>query len=160
MDSQQSPIRNPSKSVKAPTHAGISHSVPNQGPIVNVPPLPTMADANDASFDYQAFTQNPFSPPINLSPWATSLSLETNLPQYATDLASNGHDHNHKQNHSNMLSLGPPDQITPGARSANGSALSDADKDPFMSLLEQLAENEHSQLGGPSDLDFYLGEQG
>ncbi len=29
------------------------------------------------------------------------------------------------------------------------------EKDPFLSLLEQLAENEHSQ-GGPSELDFFL----
>lgn len=31
------------------------------------------------------------------------------------------------------------------------------EKDPFLSLLEQLAENEHSQ-GGPSELDFFLTE--
>ncbi|KAL4929558.1 type I 3-dehydroquinase-domain-containing protein [Aspergillus undulatus] len=29
------------------------------------------------------------------------------------------------------------------------------EKDPFLSLLEQIAENEHSQ-GGPSELDFFL----
>ncbi|KAI4120387.1 MAG: hypothetical protein LQ347_007101, partial [Umbilicaria vellea] len=31
----------------------------------------------------------------------------------------------------------------------------EAEKDPFLSLLEQLAENEHSR-GGPSELDYYL----
>jgi hypothetical protein len=31
----------------------------------------------------------------------------------------------------------------------------DADNDPFLSLLEQLAENEQSR-GGPSELDFFL----
>jgi hypothetical protein len=38
-----------------------------------------------------------------------------------------------------------------------GSVVSDADAehDPFLSLLEQLAENEQSR-GGPSELDFYL----
>ncbi|MCJ1319990.1 hypothetical protein MMC15_005326 [Xylographa vitiligo] len=35
----------------------------------------------------------------------------------------------------------------------------DSDQDPFLSLLERLAENEYSQQG-PSDLDFYLGRQG
>lgn len=51
--------------------------------------------------------------------------------------------------------------MTPGAHSqASGShkAPSDAgnqEKDPFLSLLEQLAENENSQ-GGPSELDFFL----
>jgi len=43
--------------------------------------------------------------------------------------------------------------MTPGARS-NGSTES-GEKDPFLSLLEQLAENEHSR-GGPSELDFFL----
>lgn len=42
---------------------------------------------------------------------------------------------------------------TPGGRS-NGE--SEGEKDPFLSLLEQLAENEQSR-GGPSELDFFLG---
>ncbi|KAL9070642.1 MAG: hypothetical protein Q9157_005742 [Trypethelium eluteriae] len=45
---------------------------------------------------------------------------------------------------------------TPGAASATGSTHTDAERDPFLSLLEQLAENEHSQ-GGPSELDYFLG---
>lgn len=49
--------------------------------------------------------------------------------------------------------------MTPGARS-NGESTGTAgtsgeEKDPFLSLLEQLAENEHSR-GGPSELDFFL----
>ncbi|KAJ0414970.1 type I 3-dehydroquinase-domain-containing protein [Aspergillus carlsbadensis] len=41
--------------------------------------------------------------------------------------------------------------------SCSGSAGGNAneEKDPFLSLLEQIAENEHSQ-GGPSELDFFL----
>jgi hypothetical protein len=50
------------------------------------------------------------------------------------------------------------DQPTPGAASASGSAQTDPDKDPFLSLLEQLAENEVSR-GGPSELDFFLSGQ-
>lgn len=51
-------------------------------------------------------------------------------------------------------------QPTPGAGSTSGaSAHTDAEKDPFLSLLEQLAENEVSR-GGPSELDFFLGGQG
>jgi hypothetical protein len=34
-----------------------------------------------------------------------------------------------------------------------------AEHDPFLSLLEQLAENEQSR-GGPSELDFFLGSNG
>ncbi|KAE8144825.1 hypothetical protein BDV25DRAFT_134333 [Aspergillus avenaceus] len=45
---------------------------------------------------------------------------------------------------------------TSGAVSGTGDQ-SSSEKDPFLSLLEQLAENEHSQ-GGPSELDFFLGE--
>lgn len=37
----------------------------------------------------------------------------------------------------------------------NGSEGESLEKDPFLSLLEQLAENEHSQVG-PSELDFFL----
>jgi len=48
--------------------------------------------------------------------------------------------------------------MTPGARSvgehSNGTAGTD-EKDPFLSLLEQLAENENS-MRGPSELDFFL----
>lgn len=51
--------------------------------------------------------------------------------------------------------------VTPGAQSQTsashsaGSETGTLEKDPFLSLLEQLAENEHSQ-GGPSELDFFL----
>lgn len=48
---------------------------------------------------------------------------------------------------------------TPSAASATGSAHTDPDKDPFLSLLEQLAENEVSR-GGPSELDFFLSRTG
>jgi hypothetical protein len=48
--------------------------------------------------------------------------------------------------------------MTPGARSEGQST--EGEEDPFLSLLEQLAENEHSRRG-PSELDFFLsGGQG
>lgn len=47
--------------------------------------------------------------------------------------------------------------MTPGGISQGSSQITE-EKDPFMTLLEQLAENEHSR-GGPSDLDFFLGDQ-
>lgn len=49
-------------------------------------------------------------------------------------------------------------QPTPGAGSTSGASVhTDPDsKDPFLTLLEQLAENEVSR-GGPSELDFFLG---
>ncbi|KAH8591273.1 fungal-specific transcription factor domain-containing protein [Bisporella sp. PMI_857] len=48
-----------------------------------------------------------------------------------------------------------PTAMTPGARSTGESTGGESEKDPFLSLLEQLAENEHSR-GGPSELDFFL----
>ncbi|KAL4889673.1 type I 3-dehydroquinase-domain-containing protein [Aspergillus ambiguus] len=55
-----------------------------------------------------------------------------------------------------------PDEQSQSSASGTGNAPGGADpsseKDPFLSLLEQLAENEHSQ-GGPSELDFFLGER-
>ena len=48
--------------------------------------------------------------------------------------------------------------MTPEGASQSGSTHTSEDKDPFLTILEQLAENEHS-MGGPSDLDFYLGDQ-
>jgi len=46
---------------------------------------------------------------------------------------------------------------TEGTMSANGSGGGGEtmERDPFLSLLEQLAENEQSR-GGPSELDFFL----
>ncbi|XHG00564.1 hypothetical protein AWENTII_004000 [Aspergillus wentii] len=56
--------------------------------------------------------------------------------------------------------------VTPGAQSqasgshttagAGGSDNGSSEKDPFLSLLEQLAENEQNSQGGPSELDFFL----
>ncbi|KAJ5446609.1 Transcription factor [Penicillium cf. griseofulvum] len=55
--------------------------------------------------------------------------------------------------------------LTPGAQSQTSGTHTTAgsegtsEKDPFLSLLEQLAENENSQ-GGPSELDFFLAGTG
>lgn len=58
--------------------------------------------------------------------------------------------------------------MTPGAASSGGGSVAregwgegrpDEETDPFLTLLEQLAENEYSG-GGPSELDFFLGGEG
>ncbi|KAL4879738.1 type I 3-dehydroquinase-domain-containing protein [Aspergillus karnatakaensis] len=41
------------------------------------------------------------------------------------------------------------------ATSGSAAAAGNEEKDPFLSLLEQIAENEHNP-GGPSELDFFL----
>lgn len=57
--------------------------------------------------------------------------------------------------------MGTSTALTPGAQSqisgshTGGSETGNLENDPFLSLLEQLAENEHTR-GGPSELDFFL----
>lgn len=98
------------------------------------------------SFSPSAFG---FSPPAFLSEQGVnSTSPPPSNPQYATfpfDTA-------------NANTQSGPTALTPDAQSqVSGSHTeSGSEKDPFLSLLEQLAENENSQ-GGPSELDFFLG---
>jgi hypothetical protein len=88
----------------------------------------------------------PFSPSFNVNALEPNVSLGTHDPASGFDP---------------MFSIPTPydQQPTPGAASASGSAHTDPDKDPFLSLLEQLAENEVSR-GGPSELGFFLSGTG
>lgn len=97
----------------------------------------------------------PFSPPYSFSSVAISNQQEGFDPMFGmpqmmptSDQAFNGFSYNPNQQ-----------AMTPGGRSNGDSTGSREEKDPFLSLLEQLAENEHSR-GGPSDLDFFLTGQG
>ncbi|EMT63593.1 hypothetical protein FOC4_g10013829 [Fusarium odoratissimum] len=66
-------------------------------------------------------------------------------------------DDSHTKMHLNQIR---PAATSPGARSNNGSTGTGPgeEKDPFLALLEQLAENENrSQNGHGGDLDFFLG---
>lgn len=97
----------------------------------------------------------PFSPPYSFSSVALSNQQEGFDPMFGmpqmmpgSDQAFNGFSYNQNQQ-----------AMTPGGRSNGESTGSREEKDPFLSLLEQLAENEHSR-GGPSDLDFFLTGQG
>lgn len=92
----------------------------------------------------------PFSPNFSFSP----------LPQIAS-LAATPRPGNHDDiahSFDPMISMPTPydQQPTPGAASTSGSVHTDPDKDPFLSLLEQLAENDVNRGGGPSDLDYFL----
>ncbi|KAL2837664.1 fungal-specific transcription factor domain-containing protein [Aspergillus pseudodeflectus] len=49
----------------------------------------------------------------------------------------------------------PSSNAGPSGSGASAGGSANEEKDPFLSLLEQIAENEHSQ-GGPSELDFFL----
>lgn len=103
----------------------------------------------------------PFSPNFSFSPLPQFASLAPSPVPRPANL-NQTHD-NHTINFDPVLSMPPPpydQQPTPGAGSTSGaSAHTDPDsKDPFLSLLEQLAENEVSR-GGPSELDFFLSGQ-
>ncbi|GAB7361535.1 hypothetical protein MBLNU230_g1589t1 [Neophaeotheca triangularis] len=112
-----------------------------------------------------------FTTPTTFSPNFTFSPLP---PQQQNQNHSNNNNNNNNHNHTHNPSLQHSDtgqydpfygaqaweqqqQTTPGGLSASAdSSHTDPDKDPFLSLLEQLAENEGGGTGGPSDLDFFL----
>jgi len=90
----------------------------------------------------QTFTQSVFSPTFNFSP------LPAGITWPSGDFGS--YDPHHALDHQ-----------TPSGLSASAeSAHTDPDKDPFLSLLEQLAENDGGNGAGMADLDFFLNGQG
>ncbi|KAJ6122481.1 hypothetical protein N7512_004946 [Penicillium capsulatum] len=107
-----------------------------------------------SAFSPSAFGLSPpaflTDPSLNIAPTPPS------HPQYATFPfdTTNGNVHEATQ-------PGGTAALTPGAHSQTsgphtaGSESGSLEKDPFLSLLEHLAENENSH-GGPSELDFFL----
>ncbi|MCJ1398286.1 hypothetical protein MMC11_001483 [Xylographa trunciseda] len=144
------------------TNASISSSMTNDnfeaGEVSN-PPLsaltPSLSNVPDFASPFNAALRSPmpthFSPTLAFSPlpqgpfdpmFGMPTGTSTPINQFIFE-----------QN------ISQPAAMTPSARSQSGSThTNEAEQDPFLSLLEQLAENEYSQ-GGPSDLDFYLGRQ-
>lgn len=130
-----------------------NHSIPPYTPSLhsNMSSIPT---SNGSTMTL------PFSPNFAFSPLPQFASLAPSpVPRVAT-LPSNADAHTlHFDPLLNMPT--PYDQLpTPGAGSTSGGSVhTDPDsKDPFLSLLEQLAENEVSR-GGPSELDYFLSGQ-
>ena len=127
------------------------------------PPPPQSSTNNNSTNNLQL----PFSPNFAFSPLPPIPSLAPSLAPTPTPGQTQAHPPPpHSQDHSHtafdpMLSMPTPydQQPTPGAASTSGGSVhTDPDKDPFLSLLEQLAENEVSR-GGPSELDYFLGGQ-
>ncbi|TGO78989.1 hypothetical protein BELL_0047g00120 [Botrytis elliptica] len=110
--------------------------------------------------------QIPFSPPSQnqSQPYTFSPSLSLNHGQESDFDPMFGMPHLGNGGNFSFAGMGGTnggmmgeEGMTPGGRSNNGSTgTSGEEKDPFLSLLEQLAENEQ-QRGGPSELDFFLG---
>ncbi|KAF1850035.1 uncharacterized protein K460DRAFT_411816 [Cucurbitaria berberidis CBS 394.84] len=103
----------------------------------------------------------PFSPNFSFSPLPQFASLAPSPVPRAGNINNPNHDPS-QMHFDPMLTMPTPydQQPTPGAGSTSGGSVhTDPDsKDPFLSLLEQLAENEVSR-GGPSELDFFLSGQ-
>ncbi|KAF2117760.1 fungal-specific transcription factor domain-containing protein [Lophiotrema nucula] len=148
------PLPTPTSATLPPGTATAGPSVPTvtteQKPPDNIVPstsLPPFTPPQMPSNNLSATL--PFSPNFTFSP----------LPQIASlaPTPKPPQDHDNAQ-FDPMLSMPTPydQQPTPGAASTSGTSVhTDPDKDPFLSLLEQLAENEVSR-GGPSELDFFL----
>jgi hypothetical protein len=97
-----------------------------------------------------SLSQTPFSPPYSFSSLQQPESYD---PMFG--MSQMGYGFGNGMGGGMSVGVGANEGMTPGARSAGESTGTEGEKDPFLSLLEQLAENEHSR-GGPSELDFFL----
>lgn len=111
-----------------------------------------------------AFSPSVFgrSPPSFLAEASLAIApTPPSNPQYATFPFDTPRTNPTGPAHSGLGGTGTGTVLTPGAQShpsgshTAGSETGNIEKDPFLNLLEQLAENEHS-LVGPSELDFFL----
>ncbi|KAJ5949678.1 hypothetical protein N7454_001262 [Penicillium verhagenii] len=122
-------------------------------------PVQASVDLSPGTQDTNNHLALPFSPSaFGLSPPAfltdSALSIAPtppSNPQYATFPFDTTH-----ANPNATTALTPGAQSQTSGSHTGASETGSLEKDPFLSLLEQLAENEHSQ-GGPSELDFFLG---
>ncbi|KAJ5304719.1 uncharacterized protein N7443_004379 [Penicillium atrosanguineum] len=146
------------KHLQAPTSPALHFHAPNNTNSQASPSLSTIFPQTDLQENAHLSLPSAFSPSaFGLSPPSFLTDPSLNIaptppsnPQYATFPFDN--------NLNNLNGTGTA--LTPGAQSQTSgshtaSETGTAEKDPFLSLLEQLAENENSQ-GGPSELDFFL----
>ena len=120
---------------------------------------------SSSTFSIPGSMPAPFSPPytfasLNAEAYDPMFGLPTNMipssiPASVHGVNSGANNTNGNLNGGYQSYAVEQQASTPGARS-NGESTGESEKDPFLSLLEQLAENEHSR-GGPSELDFFLG---
>jgi hypothetical protein len=139
----QQPLQSPALMSPPFTHPMHKPSIPNLSNALFSPPYsyPSLSNPNDPS---GSETFDPFGP---------GQSQHNANPSQNAQTSSSSMNYTFEP---------PPNQaMTPSAMSNAGSAGTAGtaeEKDPFLSLLEQLAENEYSR-GGPSELDFFLGGQ-
>ncbi|KAK3671834.1 hypothetical protein LTR78_008199 [Recurvomyces mirabilis] len=107
----------------------------------------------DDQIQNPTFTQSALSPSFNYSPMPPAMPLQRSLSNEANNCMSRDN-FNYGYNF---------EQRTPGgfSQSAESTHTDPQDKDPFLTLLEQLAQNEgNGDANGPSELDFFLTGQG
>ncbi|KAL4870698.1 type I 3-dehydroquinase-domain-containing protein [Aspergillus spectabilis] len=144
-------------------------SLPPFSPTSTWPDLPTDPDLLPHPHQHHTSPGNPapgpssiFSPTLGSSNFHTS-HLQPNLSsqlssqiQYATfPFESTPVPVGVGSSPESQQSSGVGGGVTSGSGSGTGAAVGNEEKDPFLSLLEQIAENEHNP-GGPSELDFFL----
>lgn len=111
----------------------------------------------------QTFTQSALSPSFNFSPMPQPVPLQNGNGQHS------GMEVRPETNGQNGMQPDPFyftqnfDHQTPSgfSQSAESAHTDPMDKDPFLSFLEQLAQNDgNGDASGPADLDFFLNGQG
>jgi hypothetical protein len=90
------------------------------------------------SHRYTTFTPDTYDPMFSMPILGTSMPSSVH----------SGYEYGSGNGNGNCLGQA----LTPGGESLS----TEGEKDPFLSLLEQLAEIEQSR-GGPNELDFFLG---
>ncbi|CZR60671.1 related to nitrate assimilation regulatory protein nirA [Phialocephala subalpina] len=128
-------------------------------------PFPGAVNGNiNGNGNMPNLSQTPFSPPYHFSSMHQQQQSEAYDPMFGMP--------NMGFNFANGTGMTPANGMTPAPGIGNGgegrmgegrtpggdssgTGGTEGEKDPFLSLLEQLAENEHSR-GGPSELDFFL----
>jgi hypothetical protein len=149
--------RHLSESSVAPLGTFNTNGMSFKAPQAQVPPIPPLGS------ELSVFPLSPsfaFSPLPNLDPTFDDANLHpgpsmTPAPTYANFPFD-------QQAYAQQQAVSTGSAQTPGAHSQGGASnptTGEGEKDPFLSLLEHLTENEYSQ-GGPSDLDFFLNPAG
>lgn len=103
----------------------------------------------------QTFTQSALSPSFNFSPMPQAMNIAQPPPN--DHVNGNGGIAQYDAFWGQGFDMHTPGGLSQSAESAHTDPM---DKDPFLSLLEQLAQNDGNAEGGPSDLDFFLNGQG
>ncbi|KAJ5665680.1 uncharacterized protein N7477_008128 [Penicillium maclennaniae] len=150
LPSQPDPERRPShhqfKHLQAPTSPALHFHAPNNTTPQPATSLSTIFPQTELQENAHISLPNAFSPSaFGLSPPSFLTDPSLNIvpttpsnPQYAT-----------------FPFRQQPEQSKWNRNCLDTGETGSTEKDPFLSLLEQLAENENSQ-GGPSELDFFL----